>query len=139
MAGIQANGVGSGLDINGLVSQLVAAERAPLQQRIVRQETAATTKLSALGSLKGAMGAFKSALEALKSAEAMEARKATSGDADIFSVTATSKAVAGRYEVEVVRLAQAHQLASEPFEAGSSAQVGHGTLTITVGEESFDV
>lgn len=45
MAGIQANGVGSGLDINGLVSQLVAAERQPLQQRIVRQETAATTKL----------------------------------------------------------------------------------------------
>jgi len=87
--------------------------------------------------LKGALGAFKSALESLKTTDAFEARKATSGDTDIFTVTATSKAVAGHYDVEVVRLAQAHQLSSDAFE--TDAVVGYGTLTITVGEESFDV
>jgi flagellar hook-associated protein 2 len=137
MAGIQASGIGSGLDISGLVAQLVSAERAPLQQRILRQETSVTTKLSALGSLKGALSAFKSALEGLKSVDGFEARKATSGNTDIFTVTAATKAVAGRYDVEVVRLAQAHQLSSAAFETGT--QIGYGTLTIAVGEESFDV
>lgn len=138
MAGIQANGI-SGLDINNLVSQLVAAEAAPLQQRITRHEVAVTTKISALGSLKGALSAFKSALEPLKNVEVFQARKATSADTDYFTVTASSKATAGRYDVEVVQLAKAHQLGSAPFEDGAAAAVGHGTLTISVGDESFEV
>lgn len=138
MAGIQANGV-SGLDINSLVSQLVAAEGAAQQQRITRHEVQVTTKLSALGSFKGALSAFKSALEPLKTIDVFQTRKATSGDADYFTVTAGTKAVAGHYDVEVVDLARAHQLASGPFAAGSTSPVGYGTLTITVGEESFGV
>lgn len=139
MAGIQANGIGSGLDINSLVSQLVSAEGAPLQQRISRHEVAVTTRVSALGTLKGALAAFKSALEPLKSIEAFQARKATSADTKIFSVTAATNAVAGSYDVEVVQLAKAHQLASEPFVGGSSANVGYGTLTISVGAKTFSV
>lgn len=139
MAGIQANGIGSGLDINSLVSQLVAAEGAPHQQRIMRHEVQVTTQLSALGTFKGAMAAFKSALEPLKSVEAFQTRKATSGDTDYFAVAAGADAVAGHYDVEVVDLARAHQLASGAFAEGSSAYVGRGTLTIAVGGESFDV
>jgi flagellar hook-associated protein 2 len=139
MAGISASGVGSGLDVNGLVSQLVAAERAPLEQRIVRQELKVTTKLSALGTLKGALSRFKSALESLKTTTAFQARKATSASNDHFTVTADSTAAAGSYDVEVLALAKAHQLASAAFEGGSTAAVGHGTLTITVGDQSFDV
>lgn len=139
MAGIQANGLGSGLDINSLVSQLLTAEGAPLQQRITRREVAITTKVSALGTLKGALAAFKSALEPLKSVDAFQSRKATSADTSIFTVTADTDAVAGHYNVEVVRLAKAHQLASEPFVGGSSANVGYGSLTISVGANAFTV
>jgi flagellar hook-associated protein 2 len=139
MAGIQANGIGSGLDINSLVSQLVSAEGAPLQQRITRHETAVTTKVSALGTLKGALAAFKAALEPLKSVEAFQSRKATSADTKIFTVTADTDAVAGSYNVEVVQLAKANQLASEPFVGGSSATVGYGSLAISVGDKTFNV
>jgi flagellar hook-associated protein 2 len=139
MAGIQANGIGSGLDINSLVSQLVTAEGGPLQQRITRHEVAVTTKVSALGTLKGALAAFKSALEPLKSVAAFQSRKAASADSTIFTVTADTNAVAGRYDVEVVQLAKAHQLASEPFLAGSAANVGYGSLTISVGTKTFTV
>ena len=139
MAGIQANGIGSGLDINSLVSQLVSAEGAPLQQRISRHEVAVTTKVSALGTLKGALAAFKAALEPLKSVEAFQSRKATSADTKIFTVTAATNAVAGSYDVEVVHLAKAHQLASEPFAGGSSAPVGYGSLAISVGDKTFNV
>ena len=138
MAGIQGNGI-SGLDINGLVSQLVAAEGAPISQRITRHEVQVTTKLSALGTFKGAMSAFKSALEPLKTVEAFQSRKATSGNTDYFTVSAAADAVAGHYDVEVVSLAQAHQLASKAFAGGSTSEVGYGTLTISVGAESFAV
>lgn len=139
MAGIQASGVGSGLDINSLVSQLVSAEGAPRQQRILRHEASVTTKISALGTLKGALAAFKSALDPLKTVTAFQTHRATSADANFFTATADSGAVAGHYDVEVVRLAQAHQLGSEPFFGGASANVGYGSLTITVGAESFSV
>lgn len=139
MAGIQANGIGSGLDINSLVSQLVAAEARPLQQRITRHEIAVTTKVSALGTLKGALSAFESALEPLKSVEVFQARSATAADPKIFTATADTDAVAGHYDVEVVRLASAHQIGSAPFLEGSTATVGYGSLVISVGEQSFTV
>jgi flagellar hook-associated protein 2 len=139
MAGIQANGIGSGLDINSLVSQLVTAEATPQQQRITRHEVSVTTRISALGTLKGALAAFKSALEPLKSVEAFQSRTATSADTKIFTVTADTDAVAGSYDVEVVHLAKAHQLASVPFVGGSAATVGYGSLAISVGSKTFNV
>ncbi len=139
MAGIQANGIGSGLDINSLVSQLVAAEAAPLTQRVTRHETAVTTKISALASFKGALGAFKTALEPLRTLDVFQTRKASADKADFFTVSADATAVAGTYEVEVVNLASAHQLTSEPVVGGASSNVGYGKLTISSGSKSFEV
>ena len=139
MAGIQASGVGSGLDINGLVTQLVSAENASRAAPILRRETAATTKISALGTLKGALSAFKGALTPLRNLEVFSARKATSSDTTRFTATASSKAAAGSYDVEVIRLASAHRLASAPHLTGASTEIGYGSLEITVGEDSFDV
>jgi flagellar hook-associated protein 2 len=139
MAGIQASGVGSGLDINSLVSQLVAAENASRSGPILRRETAATTKISALGTLKGALSAFKGALTPLRNLEVFSVRKATSSDTTRFTATATAKAAAGSYDVEVLSLASAHRLASAPHLTGATTEIGYGSLEITVGEDSFDV
>ena len=139
MAGIQASGVGSGLDINSLVSQLVSAENASRSAPILRREAAATTKISALGTLKGALGAFKGALTPLRNLDVFSVRKATSEDATRFTATASSAAAAGSYDVEVINLASAHRLASGPYVGGASTAIGYGSLAITVGDESFDV
>ncbi len=139
MATVQSLGIGSGLDIGSLVSQLVAAERAPHEQRILRQETRVTTQISGLGSLKGALSAFQSALEKLKDEAGFNPLAVTVSDEDIFTATAAASAVPGTYQIEVVRLAQAHQLASAAFADGSNAVVGTGTLTITYGDTSFEV
>jgi flagellar hook-associated protein 2 len=133
MAGIQASGVGSGLDINSLVSQLVSAENASRSGPILRREAAATTKISALGTLKGALGAFRGALTPLRNIDVFSVRKATSADATRFTATASSNAAAGSYDVEVINLASAHRLASGPYVGGASSAIGNGTLTITVG------
>jgi flagellar hook-associated protein 2 len=139
MAGIQAGGVGSGLDINGLVTQLVTAEGAARAGRITRHEVAVTTKVSALGSLKGALAVFKGALEPLRTLETFQTRSVVSEDTKRFTATATSTAVAGNYQVEVVHLASAHQIASDGYSGGAATPIGTGTLTISVGTSSFDV
>lgn len=129
---------GSSIDVNSLVSQLVAAERKPLDDQIARAASKITTQISAVGSLMGALSAFRSSLASLKTTDAFNTRTTTSGNKDIVTATATTKAQPGRYDVEVERLASAHQISSEPF-AQSTTVVGTGTLTISLGAQSFNV
>lgn len=139
MATISSPGVGSGLDVNSIVTQLVAAERAPEQQRLTRQQSTIDTQVSAIGTLKGAMSSLQSSLSSIKTVDAFQTRTAASSNDSLFKATATSAAAAGSYSVEVVSLAQTHKLASAAFAAGSSSVVGTGTLSIAVGADSFSV
>jgi flagellar hook-associated protein 2 len=139
MAGLSSPGLGSGLDINSLVSQLVAAEKAPAQAQITRSQTSTATSISALGQLKGALGAFNAALAPLKSLESFSTRSATASDAKIFTASATIAASEGSYDVQVESLASAHQLTSDPFVGGAAQVVGTGTLTISSGDKTFQV
>jgi len=130
---------GGVLDVNSPEICVVLSERATQSAPITRREIAATTQISAVGSLKGALAAFKSALEPLRTTEAFQTRSAKVADAAFFSVTADDTAAAGHYDIEVVDLAQSHQLASNLFLAGSSTSVGHGDLSISLGTDSFTV
>ena len=139
MAGLSSPGVGSGLDINNLVSQLVAAEKGPGQAQITRAQTSTVTTISALGTLKGALGAFNAALTPLKTLEAFSARSATASDPAVFTASATNAASPGSYDIQVEHLASAQQLTSIPFASGAGQVVGTGTLTIGSGGKSFAV
>ncbi len=138
MAGLSAAGLGSGLDINSLVSQLVAAERAPQQTTIDSQRSKITTQVSALGALKSTLSSLRDALATLKTGTAFNARTAVSSDTTTFTASATSASSAGRYAIEVVQLAQAGKSASAGY-SGSSAVVGTGTLSISVGSATLDL
>lgn len=139
MAGLSSPGIGSGLNINDLVSQLVAAEKAPRQTQITRAQTSTVTSLTAIAQFKGALASFNSALSPLKTVDAFAARGATSSDTTVFTASATSSAVPGSYDIEVERLATAHQLSSNAFVGGASAAVGTGNLTISMGAKSFTI
>ncbi len=138
MPAISATGVGSGLDINDLVRQLVAAEREPTEKRLDAREADSQAKLSAFGVLKGALADFEDALSALKDPASFQGHKATSSDETLFTASASDEALPGTYGVEVIRLAQHHKLLSEGF-ADTNVEIGTGTLTISVGERSFEV
>lgn len=139
------NTIGSGLDIPTIVSQLVAAERAPAAKRINTQGTEATAKLSALGSIKSSLSGLQSALDALTKGADAPGFKTSVPDKSGFSAsiiteagTGKSQAVPGKYEVEVVSLAQAQKLSSGAYAA--DAVVGDGMLSIAWGDdESLDV
>ena len=136
MASITSTGVGSGLDIGGIVSQLVAAERAPQQNRLDSKEARVQAQLSAYGTLKSSLSSFQSSLSALSDADTFLKRSATVGDKDVFSVTVDSSAAAGDYSVEVEQLATRHKIASVAY-ADSDTSVGTGELSITVNGETM--
>jgi flagellar hook-associated protein 2 len=139
MAGLSSQGLGSGLDIASLVTKLVAAEKAPRQAQITREQTSTVTEISALASLKGAMATFNDALSGLKTQDVFSARSANASDPDVFTANATTTALGGTYDIEVESVASAHQIASKAIVGGASASVGTGTLTIGVGTASFSV
>jgi len=129
----------SSLDVNSLVSQLVSQERATYSAPITARETKATVQLSAISSLKGALSSFKTAADTLKTSATLSPRSTSSSDEDVFTATSASDASTGSYEVTVIDLAKAQQLATKAFTDGSTSAVGNGKLTITYGDASFDV
>lgn len=133
MASITSPGIGSGLDVAGLVNKLVTAEGQPAANRLNTREAKLQAQLSALGSVKSALSTFKGALGNLTNISSFQKRTASSSNTDLFTVAIAGKPVAGSYEVEVRTLAQAHKLASVAFDEASSA-VGTGTLTFQFGD-----
>ena len=92
-------------------------------------------ELSALGSLKSALSTLSASLEPLSDLDSFQVRSAVSSNEDLLTITADSSAVSGSYSVEVLQLAQSHKLTSCAF-VDPEADVGTGTLTISVGDTS---
>ncbi len=136
---IQSLGIGSGLDVQSLVTQLVAADRAPLEARLTRQASSIATSLSAMGSLKGAISTFQSALSPLTTVSQFQVMATSSADETVFTATTSSGAVAGNYGVEVRQLAQPEQLISTAFAGGATTPMGSGNLQVSLGSASFSV
>ncbi len=130
---------GSQLDVNSLVSQLVAAERKPLDDQVARATSKVTTQISATSALLGALSTFQASLNGLKTTTAFTARTTSSTAPTIATASATSTAAPGRYDIQVEQLASAQQLSSTAFVSGAESVVGTGTLTVSLGSASFNV
>jgi len=138
MGSISSSGVGSGLDVAGIVTKLVEAEGKPQSTRLATQEAKAQAKLSALGSLRSALATFRDSLETLKDVDNFRGRDVVLSKPDFLAATASAKASPGSYAVEVQSLASAHRLASQTFTSASEV-IGTGTLSIARGASSFTV
>jgi flagellar hook-associated protein 2 len=138
-------GIGSGLDVEGIISKLMAVEQVPLT-KLDTKEASYQTKISALGSLKSAVSTLNSALTSLvttsgqTAANKFSSYKASVGNSSAASATASSSAVAGSYSLEVLQLAtahrvstiaRAHELTSVSF-TSETDPIDQGTLDITV-------
>lgn len=133
---LTATGIGSGLDIENLVTQLIAAERAPTDSRLTRQEAQLTAELSAFGAFKGALSGFQSSIADLNNLSKFGQYTASSSDSDVLGVSADSSAAPGSYELAVTQLAKAHSVASGSYTSASDT-VGSGTLTIRFGATDY--
>ncbi len=112
MATISATGVGSGLDIQSIVSELMAVERQPLERLQVRQSQL-EAQISAYGQLSSVLSSFQSAMSQLSTVSALKLFNGTSSNPDVVNVTPTSNAEIGSFGVEVIRIAQNHKMGSK--------------------------
>ncbi|MFC0253111.1 flagellar filament capping protein FliD [Massilia consociata] len=135
--GISSSGIGSGLDVAGLVAKLMQAEAAPLAN-FDKKAAALQARVAALGKVSAAVGAFQGALTSLNSPSTFSALSATSSNKDILNGSASGSAVAGKYRINVSQLASAQSL-STTGRASMSATIGVAaptTLTFQFGSIS---
>jgi flagellar hook-associated protein 2 len=128
----QVGGLGSNLDVSGLVGKLMEVESKPLAE-LAKKTAATTVKISAYGNFKGAVSALRTSLAGLQSADSYNAMAASVVDSNVASVSATPNADLGSHSLEVTDLAVAERLKSGTF-ASINDVIGTGTLTIQYGK-----
>jgi flagellar hook-associated protein 2 len=132
VASITSLGIGTGSDLNAIVTQLVAIERAPLgplrsgAQRL-------QTQVSSVGKIQSYFSALQDAANKLTSNSLWTQSTATSADDSAVSVIGGGTAAAGNYSVSVQALASSQTVTTAGPYSSASALVGSGTLTLDIG------
>ncbi|CAI0907734.1 flagellar filament capping protein FliD [Serratia liquefaciens] len=141
MASISSLGIGSGLDLNGLLDKLTKAE----QQRLTpytTQQTSYNAQLTAYGTLKGSLEKFDNLSKEL--AKPTFFNNTTASKHDQFAITTTEKAVPGNYLVEVKNLAKPQTLTTQNPVSSQTETLGtpgssDRSISITAGDPHKNV
>ena len=120
---------GSSLDIEGIVSKLMALERQPLS-KLAAREADYNAKLSAYGSIKGALSSLQTASTSL--ASSFGGYAASVSDSSVLAASASSSATAGTYSVSVTQLAKFHAVRSNTNYAATTDTFNLGSLDISI-------
>lgn len=138
MAGsITSLGIGSGIDIESIVNQLVDVERRPIQSLETRQAEI-DIQISALGLVQESVSKFQSGISDLKLSSGFRTFSVTSSDDQVLTAEASEGSIPISSDIEVLTLAQKNKLASTAFASGQST-VGNGQLDISVGAVTFSI
>ncbi len=131
---ITSAGIGSGLDVESIVTGLMRIESRPLDS-VNQQKSDFNSKISAFGTLKGALTAFQTSVSALSSTSKFNAQAVKLSNEDFFSAKSDGTATVGTYDISVSQLAKSQKIASSGFSSVADT-VGTGTMTIAFG--SYD-
>lgn len=131
--GLTAAGIGSGLNVESMISQMVALQKQPLTQ-LQTKASSIDTKISTVGTLKSLMSTLKDSAKKLSDSSAWQLTTASSSNTAV-AIKVTGAAAPGASEISVQQLARAQSLASANFaiaNGATSAVFGAaGNLTIT--------
>lgn len=130
MATISSPGIGSRLDVNSIVSQLVALEKQPLKTLEVKA-TQAKDQISAFAQIQAQFAALTDVATRLSAPSAWVARSASSSNPGAATVTVTAAANATTFSLDVDALAQTQSISSAALAPGTMP--GAGTLTLQLG------
>ena len=130
MATITSAGIGSGLDVKSIVSQLVALEKQPLTKLKAKAETV-QAQVSAYGQIKSMVSALSDAVRSLASLTGWNGVTATSSDSAAVSVSAIGGTSPTVFSVGVTTLAKAKATTSAAI-TPPGAPLGQGTLNLSL-------
>jgi flagellar hook-associated protein 2 len=130
MASVSSAGIGSGLDVESIVTKLMSIEQRPVTQ-LKTQASTIQTKISAFGQLQSALSTFRDAASSLSRATTWGATSASSSDAAV-RVSTSDGAPVGNYAIEVQSLAAPQSAVTGSYDSADSL-VGAGTLRVEIG------
>lgn len=145
MVGITSVGIGSGIDLESIITATIDAEDIPKQQLFAKKQTEVSLELSALSEVKSAAASLQDVIEKLADIDNFTKRTATisqPASGDVISVSASSEATAGNFDIEVIALAQGSRAVSNDglfTDSGDTVTASGGNLTFTAGTKTFDV
>ncbi|KGG96493.1 flagellar hook protein [Comamonas thiooxydans] len=128
--GISSVGIGSGLEVETIVSQLVALESKPIAA-LQTKASGINTQISAFSQLKSQISNLQDQLDKLTKPATWLGNTLTSSNTAQVTGTATSSAVQATYDVEVSQMAAGQTIGSGLVASGST--LGPGKLTISMG------
>ncbi|MBB2486527.1 flagellar filament capping protein FliD [Mitsuaria sp. WAJ17] len=135
MASITSLGIGSGLDVESLVSKLMSVEQTPINN-IKKASAGLQTKISAYGQMQAAMSAMQTAAQKLSDPATWSASSTSSSDNTVVTVSGPNAGTQS-HVITVSQLATAQSVASGVF-TNANSTVGEGTLTIALGSWEGD-
>lgn len=137
--GLSSPGIGSGLDVNTIVSQLMQIEQQPLVQ-LQNKEASYQAQLSAYGTINSNLSAFQSAAQALADATTFQSYTASSSDTAVLDATTSSSAILGSHTINVTQLAATQiQAAGTGYASAATALGLTGTLAFASGTTNISV
>ncbi|HET6433842.1 flagellar filament capping protein FliD [Dyella sp.] len=131
---LSSAGVGSGLDVDSIVTALVNAKKAGPQAQITSKATQTNATLTGLASLSSALSSLQSSLTKLTTTSTFASFGATLADSTIGSTATLASAQPGNYSLVVSNLAAAQKRSSDAY--AKTAAIGAGNLTLSVGAKS---
>ena len=129
MAAISSVGIGSGLDVNSIVTKLVALEKQPLTS-LTKKAANLGAQLSEYGTIKSQVSAMADAAVGLGTAALWNPLSVSSSNSAVTAVS-TGVPTQASYSVEVQQLARNQSAASAAVTTGTA--MGLGTLTLQLG------
>ena len=133
---ISSLGVGSGLDLESLVTQLLEAESKPKTAALDARENSVEAEISGIGKLKSKLEDFQETLDDLRSETNLKGREPTiknPSDIEPFTAEASNSALEGDYNIAVTQLASGSRIETADADFASSADtvLSAGTASLT--------
>lgn len=129
----------STFDIGNMAKVLAEAEVAGPRTILDSNREKSTTELDALKYLQSNLQAFQTYVTDLSSPDMFSEKVATSGNESLVSVTSTSTAALGSYQIESRQLAQSHTLVANKGFTSPADTISAGTLAIDVSGQSYNI
>jgi flagellar hook-associated protein 2 len=140
---IQSLGVGSGLDLESLVSQLLAAQRSPKIQRFDAREDRLDNEISAVGKVKSKLSEFEDALKALQDSDNLSGRDPVienpSESNEPFTASPSNTALTGSYDIAIERMAKGSRIETANAVDGGFASSDDVVLTAGTADMTFKI
>jgi flagellar hook-associated protein 2 len=111
ITGINFTGLASGIDTEAIIQKMIELQTRPLQRLMVRKSEL-SARMSAYDQFRGLVSNLQTAAGALSVKNAFNLIRANSSDTQVATVSASTDAVPGTYELRVSKLAQAHKIIS---------------------------